>query len=197
MLIKDTKCIKGKTIPYVDEVKYLGVTISKGLKFSSHIKNVTRKAHKKILWFYQAIKKSWGPRPRLLIYLYKQIILPAVLYASFAWAHLINLTQEKNFRKLNSKAMRIIAPMHKGTPTAGLEVILGVEPIQVTARYRSISTILRIGKPTHNWDGITKYADGKTNPKRKGFYKHWADEAKQRIQGIEMSKIEKCFPYFN
>ena len=139
---------------------------------------MTKKAFKKLCWFYQAIKKTWGPRPDLLIYLYKQIILPGVLYASFAWAHQINLTQEKNFRRLNSKAMRIIAPMHKGTPTAGLEVILGVEPVELTAKYRSIQTVLRIGKPSYNWDGITKYTNGKTNEKRKGFYKHWADEVK-------------------
>ena len=42
-----------------------------------------------------------------------------------------------------------------------------------------------------------KYTDGKTNSKRKEFYKHWDDEAKQSIEGIEMPKIDKCFPYYN
>ena len=60
--------------------------------------------------------------------------------------------------------MRIIAPMHKGTPTAGLETILGVEPVELTAKYRSIHTILRIGRPIHYWDGITRYATGKPIP---------------------------------
>ena len=109
---KDKVKIDNVVKEYAKQTKYLGVTITKGLNFSSHINDKIAKAHKKLWMFKLAIAKTWGPRPKLLLYMYKQIILPGILYACFAWAHLINLTQDKKFHRLNSLAMRLVAPIH-------------------------------------------------------------------------------------
>ena len=43
--------IEGKVLENVDNIKYLGVTISKDLKWNTHVSNVSTKANKTLVFF--------------------------------------------------------------------------------------------------------------------------------------------------
>ena len=74
-------------VDWAESMKYLGVTLEKRLKFKKHIKDKTSKSLKKLSTFKSMIGKTWGPSPKLILYMFKNIILPAMTYASFIWSH--------------------------------------------------------------------------------------------------------------
>lgn len=74
-------------IPWRDEVKYLGVTFDKTLRFNTHITNMITKA-KRIGGFLSPLtgRRSLMSMDNKLL-LYKSIIRPSMTYASVVWGH--------------------------------------------------------------------------------------------------------------
>ena len=189
--------INGQPMEWSHQIKYLGIIIDKGLTFSQHFDQKVTKNFKKLWMFKTAIGRRWGPNPKLTLYMYTHIIIPSILYACFIWAHQIKGHKQKRFKKLNSLALRMTAPMHKSTPTSGLEALLGVEPLDIIAKNRSISTIMRIGQPKPLWDGKILYANGNVNNNRVGFYRHWDQLVPKTLSGPIRPISDKCVTYFN
>ena len=74
--------LHGMALPQADEVKYLGVTISKDLKWNKHVANIRNKASGKLAFLQRNIKIS---SPKLKEQLYKTLVRPNLEYASCAW----------------------------------------------------------------------------------------------------------------
>ena len=72
----------------VSSYKYLGVTITEDLSWSSHINEITKKARKHIGLLYRQFY-AWST-PDALLTLYKSVVRPHLEYASQVWSpHLI------------------------------------------------------------------------------------------------------------
>ena len=56
-------------------------------------------------------------------------------------------------RQLNRLAACLTSPVKKNTPTAGLEVILGLKPLDLVALESGMADSIR-WKPRIRWDGI-------------------------------------------
>jgi hypothetical protein len=76
-----------------------------------------------------AVGIRWGPRPDLMIWAYKGIIITALTYGSLVWGHkklpkyLID-----QLTNLNRLAALGVGPIRPKTPQAGLEIILNLTP---------------------------------------------------------------------
>ena len=61
--------------------------------------------------------------------------------------------QIRSLSSLNRLALIGLAPMRKGTPTAGLEVIFNVQPLHLQIRVRGLASFFRNKMPPF-WDGV-------------------------------------------
>jgi len=87
-------------------------------------------------------------------WLYKQVILPSVSYSCFVWTQRIQ--ENKSLRNLLEKIQKL-ATLHitrglQKSPNITLDIIAGLMPIDVTLKFKAVSTSLRL-KVDNNWDG--------------------------------------------
>ena len=142
-------------IPYQDQVKYLGLTLTKKLNWLPHIKEKTTKAKSLLFAAKRYVERHFGLRPHLVAHIWLTCIRPVLLYASHVWA----ANPTKGIKTLLHKTTRLallpIAHAHKGTPTAGLEIIHGVTPLHIKAKelaFAAHDRITRFLKPS--WSGL-------------------------------------------
>lgn len=74
--------VQGTQLHEVNEYKYLGVTITNTLSWSTHITNVCASASRKLGFLRHKLKKA---PPELKMLTYKTYILPKLEYASVVW----------------------------------------------------------------------------------------------------------------
>lgn len=66
-------------------VKCLGVTLSQNLNWKDHVKYRLDKCIKVFWQCRKIIGKKWGLRPYNILWLYKAIVRPMLVYGSFVW----------------------------------------------------------------------------------------------------------------
>ncbi|KAJ2950757.1 hypothetical protein O0L34_g9018 [Tuta absoluta] len=101
----------GQTIPWSTTVKYLGVTIDRGLTMAPHVENVissTRTARALL----RPVLKSTLPL-RIKLGVYKGYIRPRLTYAAPSWYALVSETNRKRLRAQQNITLRTVvnAPM--------------------------------------------------------------------------------------
>ena len=147
--------INNKPIEYKETVKYLGITLDRKLSFTQHIKDKFASARKSLLLHRAAMGVMWGPAPHLVKWLFEGMIRPAFSYGCHIWGR---VTSSKGFqekaRKLHRLALLPMSPVRSKCPTAGLEIIAGLLPLELYIEKTSIQTYLRIQHLLPNWDGI-------------------------------------------
>ena len=74
--------MEGQLLPYSDEVVYLGVTMDRELKWHPHILNKIRKAKSLLMKMSSITYSYWGPRPKLMRWMYTGIVRPMMSYAA-------------------------------------------------------------------------------------------------------------------
>jgi hypothetical protein len=74
-----------KMIQLYSEVKYLGITLDKGLTWKKQLVKVINKAYK-AFWICRGTSgKTWGVKPKVIYWLYSVVIRPTVTYAATIW----------------------------------------------------------------------------------------------------------------
>jgi hypothetical protein len=82
-----TLIMDGSIIEFSNQVKYLGLTLTSDLSWSTHINNKIKSCKWKLMQLRAAVGIRWGPRPDLMAWAYKGIILPVLTYGALVWAH--------------------------------------------------------------------------------------------------------------
>ena len=77
---------------------------------------------------------------------------------------------ESGLRRLHRLAATGVAPMRRGTPMAGLEVILNLKPLTLIMREHGLASFIRLSKKL-SWDGLG-------HGKQKGHRQFWGDLCK-------------------
>ena len=146
--------IGNQTVDYQKETRYLGIDLDSKLTYKTHIEGKIKKAKQFLMTFRGAIGQLWGPSPRMTIWAYNAMIKPMVTYGSIIWGHKITKNNQK-INKLQRLAMLLTTNVVKSTPTAGLEVILGLAPLYLHIHQCSVSAYIRIrGQLKQTWDGL-------------------------------------------
>lgn len=137
--------IGGNPISRVSSAKYLGVTINDSLKWMQHITDKATKARFLLMRATSAFGKIWGPSPKLIKWTYEAVVLPKVLYACHLWHNILGTQYLRNkWAKLSRLALLAMAPCRIHTPTAGMEVVLGILPAHLRAWGKNLMTMLRL-----------------------------------------------------
>jgi hypothetical protein len=82
----------------------------------------------------RAIGNSWGINPKIVLWMYKAILLPKLLYAAIVWWSMVRKVETRNLlRSLQGNYLRAAAGAMKTTPKEGLEVALYQAPLDLIA----------------------------------------------------------------
>ena len=87
-------------IEWVKYTKYLGVTIDCNLHWNKHFESIIKRAKRGFFTARSMVGKVWGLSPKLVMWLWKQIILPRITYGCIVWWHKAQQVTVAN--KLNS-----------------------------------------------------------------------------------------------
>ena len=135
----------GEEIPFSTSVKYLGITLDQRLKWRMHIENNIKSAKRHLMLVQNTIGKMWGPSPRLTRWLYTSVVRPAISYGSVVWSRACNAKWATvKMTRLHRMIAMAMAPMRKSTPTAGLEVLLGLMPLDIFLQGEGIRAFYRV-----------------------------------------------------
>ncbi len=124
--------INGDGIPVVSEAKYLGVILDRRLTWLPHCRARARKCQVALAQCKRALSKTWGLKPFITAWLYTSIIRPTLCFGAVVWLPAVyklnNLLVLQRVQRLGLTS--ICGPM-RTTPTAALECLFGIPPIDI------------------------------------------------------------------
>ena len=147
--------IHGNKIEYVESFKYLGVTIDAKLNFNAHFEDKIARATKTLMACRKLVGTKWGLKPYMMYWLYTSIIRPIVAYGA---PILINSLDRGPIKSRLVRLQRLACSMILGamnsTPTGGMEMIIGLNPLDLFLKERALHDSSRLIKYNH-WRGRT------------------------------------------
>ena len=115
-----------------------------------------------------AVNKYWGPKPKLIKWIYTAIIRPRITYSAFTWGHTAqSFTKTRQLKQINRLASLMMSPTRKTTPTTALEVINDLMPLNLYISKIALASYSRIA-PKLDWRGQSL-----KNKTQIGHIKHW------------------------
>jgi hypothetical protein len=75
----------GEKIKLSNEVKYLGITLDKGLTWKKQLDKVIDKVYKTFWARKGTFGKTWGLKPKVFYLIYTAVVRPIVTYAATVW----------------------------------------------------------------------------------------------------------------
>ena len=147
-----------ETVPFVTQVRYLGITIDSKLSWKPHIKDRITKAKKDLMYARKLVGDQWGLSPEKIIWIYEAIVRPTLDYSCHVWAstNAWPIWLERELTKLQRLALLCATKAQKSTPTRAIERLLNILPLHLHLKKKSAITIARISDAVSraNWDGI-------------------------------------------
>lgn len=141
--LKDIK-IFGKKLEEVKEIKYLGIYLDPKLNMNRHIQKIRSKAISSLWASRSLVNRTWGLKPSMMMWVYKQIILPRMTYGSLVWWDKINGIAAAALEKVQRFALLMVTGAMKSTPTLALNVALNIEPIKLKIEIEAIKARHRL-----------------------------------------------------
>jgi len=127
--------VSGISVPYSSTVKYLGITLDSKLLWTMHIKLKMRKCKLHLLMLKNAMGKLWGAPPHVTRWAYTGIVRPSLTYGCLVWVKALRgSVVQKELTRLNRLVLLSLGHFRKSTPTAGLEIIAYVRPLDLHIR---------------------------------------------------------------
>ena len=149
--------IFGEQIKTVSEVKYLGLILDSKLNWKQQINKNLNKAKMCLMRCRSLFGKTWGLKPQMVLWLYVAVIRPIVTYGAVVWwTKTQQTTTATRLNSLQRLACLCISGAMKSTPTAALEIILGITPLDI-----HIKTEARCSASRMNANGEWKQHPGK------------------------------------
>ena len=123
-------CFQGQVLPLSNSWKILGVEFDNKLNWGRHMELRIKKACMIFGQCRRAIGRTWGLSPRCVLWLYTMIVLPTLCYGSIIWWQKASqISIGKNLNHLQRLVLLCVTGAMSTTPTAALEIIMGVEPL--------------------------------------------------------------------
>ena len=98
--------MNGEELEYVKEVKYLGIKLNHKLNWQEHILDRIKYCKGLMVQLRTAIGARWGPSPRLMLWAFNSLVVPALSYGAVVWGSQgFNRKIESELRRLNRLAV--------------------------------------------------------------------------------------------
>lgn len=143
----------GKPLALSREVKYLGVVLDEKLTWRPQIDRIVTKTVASLWQLRKTIGKVWGLKPEVMHWLYTAIIRPRISYGSVVWwKSITNVTVANRLTKLQRLASLLITSAMRTTPSAALNVILGLPPLPIWIKGEAMAAYIRM-RNSGTWKG--------------------------------------------
>ena len=175
-------------LEYSTDMKYLGVTLQaapSGLTWTKHVKEKVAKAMRVLQLTKAIVGQKWGLTPEKVFWVYSALVRPILSYGSIVWSHSINKTLKGRLTRVQSFAIRSMIGVMRSTPTAGMEVVLGLMPLDLYIQSQATSARLRVRLLGRDiWDGVGSRLLG---------HKRWHDDklAEAQVLNRELDQMIK------
>lgn len=137
--------LKNKILPLSKTVKYLGIILDSRLSWLPEIKNKVAKAKAIMIQCKRVVGKTWGATPKIMLWIYRSIVRPILSYAVSVWSPgLQTVTGRKELTKVQRLALLCITSAYPGTPTAAIEALLCLLPIDLFLQSESVCGMHRL-----------------------------------------------------
>jgi hypothetical protein len=118
-----------KRIQLSSEVKYLVITIEKGLKWEEQVDKVIDKANKAFWICRGTFGNTWGLKPKVVYWIFTAVVRPIVTYDATNWWPNVKLkTSQADLNRLQRMACLGITGAMRTAQTSAMEVLLGLSP---------------------------------------------------------------------
>jgi ribonuclease HI len=135
----------GSSVTYEKQVRYLGVTLDSTLTWNAHLQTIVDKTNKAYWACRRMVGSSWGLKPKMVAWLYTQVILPRICYGALVWSH--KAKQQTSMARLNGlqrmAAIAVTGAM-RTTPGPALDVILDWVPLHLKIEEAALLGALRL-----------------------------------------------------
>ena len=136
------------SVKYVDQVRHLGLLMTRKLRWLTHLKSKVESSKKQIYRHMGQLGKYYGMKPLLASYIMKGIIRPGVSFGILIWCPTLrNKTHVDELKRLQSKSFKILTYFRKGTPVRGLELVTNTIPIHIFLMRTAAKAYIR----TRDW----------------------------------------------
>ena len=98
--------INNKALPMATHPKVLGLTLDPKLTYSTHIHNISVRAHKPLQIIKALTATGWGKQKETLMVTYKAVMRPALEYASSVWSPIASSTSINKLQVMQNAALR-------------------------------------------------------------------------------------------
>ena len=143
--------LHGKDLKMLDEVKYLGVTLDSKLNWNQHLQKIIRKTQTTFALVRRTCSRNWGLRPNMVHWLYTRVIRPSILYGALVWwPKVIQKTTKTQLGRIQRMAYLAITGAIKSTPTAALEVLLNLIPLNLLIMAEVRMALYRLSIPNYS-----------------------------------------------
>ncbi len=172
----------GADIPLSKEAKYLGITLDQKLLFHTHVKGREKKAKMVLAQVSRLLGKTWGLTPEMARWAYLTMVRPIISYGALVWIKALeNMDCVARLRKVQRAACMLTLSAYPSTPTASLEMLLGIRPIDMHLREVAVATSVRLKKTGH-------WFAGRTNPVNSRSKSH-SDICNSLLEEIEVAQM--------
>ena len=138
-------------------VKYLGLTLDSKLTWNEHLTNTLHKAKWALMTSRRFAGFTWGIKPHIALWLYEAVIRPQVTYGSLVWWTKVNQTTTiAKLTSLQRLGSLLVTGAFGSTPSATLEVALGLLPLDVFIKAEARKSAYRL-KVANLWrEGLSR-----------------------------------------
>ncbi|XP_055715172.1 uncharacterized protein LOC129809388 [Phlebotomus papatasi] len=135
----------GKETIIRDRVKYLGVILDKKLKWNFHLEEKVNTALRSLWQCRRMIGKTWGLSPKVMHFIYTQVVRPVIGFASVVWWPRVKLKcTVEALNRFQRHACLAITGALRSTPTAALEVLLNLLPLHIFIEQEALKCAIRL-----------------------------------------------------
>ena len=139
--------MNGTTITPTYHIKYLGVIFDLKLSWSLHLEAVISKGQRALFICQRMVGSTWGLKPELTNWIYKSIVRPIVSYAALIWWPRAKLVSgQLALGKLQRTACLSITGASRSCPTAAMQVILDLPPLEIFLESEAARWALRVAR---------------------------------------------------
>jgi len=144
----------GANLPYVSSCRYLGITVSEGLRFLEHVGNLRQRMAGVVAALARVLRVDWGFSPRARRTIYAGLMVPCALFGASVWY--VTTTQQVVAKRRLLACQRLILmgslPVCRTVSTAALQVLAGVPPFDLAAMQMAVKYKLKRGYPLEEYD---------------------------------------------
>ena len=127
--------INKSTLPFKNEYKYLGIIFQTNGSYTSHLKHITKKCHRRLNLLRMIKGTTWGTAKPCMLSLYKTLIRSILDYGMEAYCS-STVTAKEVVQKIQNECLRLCTGAMKSTPLVCLQHTCNEMPIDI--QYRSL-----------------------------------------------------------